>query len=108
MLEKFYLAGAVAAFIAGWQLHSLVVDSETLVAERAAATAMQYSMEREFEAAMIVEAKLNEIRANERTIHTVERQIVDRPVYHNVCIDDDGLQLIKASATQDTSSLSAD
>ena len=103
-----FVVSVAGSAIGGWQLHSLVVDSRTLQAERAAAIAMQYVMEQEFNAAMMLEEKLQELKVNERVIHTRERQIVDRPVYRNVCLDDDGLQVIEAYATGSSASLSAD
>ncbi len=106
MLNKIWAGVTVLAAIGGWQLHSLVVDSRTLQAERAAAIAMQYVMEQEFKVAQMLEERLQELRSNERVIHTREREIVDRPVYRNVCIDDDGLQVIEAYATQDPTILS--
>lgn len=110
MLSKYYLsitlfAGVLSGF-GGWTLHSLVVDSRTLAAERAAAVAMQYAMDFEFQTAVAVENKLQELRANERVIHTREREVVDRPVYRNICIDDDGLRIIEAYATQNTAGVS--
>lgn len=110
--SKLLIAGftlsVTAAVAGGWKLHSLVVDSETLASERAAAIAMQYVMEQEFNAALMLEEKLQELKANEKVIHTRERQIVDRPVYRNVCLDDDGLQVLESYATGSSTSLSAD
>ena len=108
MFDKIWASATVVAALGGWYGHSLYVDSQTLAAERAAAIAMQHSLNREFESAKVVEDKLQELRANERVIHTREREVVDRPVYRNICLDDDGLFVIKSYATKDASSLSAD
>lgn len=108
MMDKIWAGATLLAAVGGWQLHSLVVDSKTLAAERAAAATMQYVMQQEFNAAKMLEDRLKELKANERIIHTKEREIIDRPVYRNVCIDDDGLQVIESYATNDSTGLSAD
>lgn len=58
-------------------------------------------LSREFEAAVAgtLERKLAEMKSNVKRIHTIEKQVITRPVYTNVCIDDDGLQLIRAYAS---------
>jgi aspartate/glutamate racemase len=108
MLNKIWAGVTLLSAMGGWYLHGLVVDSRILAAERAAAIAMQYVMQQEFYAAKALEEKLQELKANERVIHTREREIVDRPVYRNICLDDDGLQVIEAYATNDATGISAD
>lgn len=51
-------------------------------------------MTKESEVARQVEIKLQELRANETIIERHINTIVERPVYRNNCIDDDGLLLI--------------
>lgn len=48
----------------------------------------------EAQVAQTLEAKLSELQANQTVIERERLKIVDRPVYKNVCIDDQGLELI--------------
>ncbi|TXH46573.1 MAG: hypothetical protein E6Q97_29350 [Desulfurellales bacterium] len=48
----------------------------------------------EAQVAQTLEAKLSELQANQTVIERERLKIVDRPVYKNVCIDDQGLDLI--------------
>lgn len=47
--------------------------------------------------AAALEAKLSELKANERIIEREKLKIVDRPVYRNVCLDPDGVRIANAS-----------
>ena len=44
-------------------------------------------------------AKIEGLNANEKTIEKQVLKLVDRPVYHNVCLDADGVQLVEAART---------
>ena len=53
--------------------------------------------------AATLEEKLKELKANERVIEREKIKIIDRPIYHNECIDSDGLLLLnKQRSKQDT------
>lgn len=52
-----------------------------------------------------VEIKLQELRANEIVIGRHYKEVVDRPVFTNVCNYDDGLSLINSYALGNTAKL---
>lgn len=90
------LAGAV---LLGWVARGWKSDSDELIAQKAAAKTVEVFRGHETAIAATLEDRLSKLRAN-RTIVEKEREtIVDRPVYRNVCLDDDGLRLIEAART---------
>lgn len=53
--------------------------------------------------ATTLEKRLQELKANERVIEREKIKIIDRPIYHNECIDNDGLRLLnKQRSKQNT------
>jgi len=54
-----------------------------------------------------VSADYEQLKSEQRVkVETVTREvqkIIERPVYHNVCIDDDGLRIINSLITDDSS-----
>lgn len=98
------LAGAILfslGLVTGWWVNGLRHDSIALSAERAAHQVLQAERARESQVAQIVEIRLQELKANERTIHTREVEVVERPVYRTDCIDADGLRIINAYGSGD-------
>ncbi len=50
------------------------------------------------EPAKLVEEKLQELKANERTVEKWRVKVVERDVYNLSCVDDDGLRILKSLA----------
>lgn len=74
-------------------------DSKELASAKAVAEA-QYKIGKQ------LEATLSTLKANEKVIEREKIKVVERPVYRNVCLDADGVQLINQSknGAQDSSS----
>ena len=47
--------------------------------------------------AAALEARMAELKANERIIEREKLKIIDRPVYRNVCLDADGVRIANAA-----------
>ena len=77
-------------------------DSAELAAQKARTALIEELRQNEAHVANILERKLTELKANEKTIIRERTQLVDRPVYHNECLDADGLQLIERARTGKT------
>lgn len=85
----------VVAFIAGWQVKGAFVAKRDLAIAEAKAEFIKIYQEGEAHTAGIVESRLAELKANEKTIERERIKIIDRPVYSNECLDADGLLLIE-------------
>lgn len=96
-MTKRFLASVVLAFLAGWLVKGWHQDSLELVAANAAQTAQEAANKREFDQAMALQGWLAKHAQNTREIVRETVKLVDRPVYHNVCLDDDGLRLANAA-----------
>lgn len=94
---KLWLISLLVAFGGGWLVHSWHSDSMELVANKAAQASAGASMWREASTAQTIETALASLRANEKVIYRERVKLVDRPVYHNVCLDPDGLRIINAA-----------
>lgn len=94
---KLWLLSLLAAFGGGWLVHGWHSDSLELVANKAAQASAGASMWREASTAQTIETALANLRANEKVIYRESVKLVDRPVYHNVCLDADGLRIINAA-----------
>lgn len=81
----------LASFVAGWSVSSWYSDSLELVAARAAVKASQGVAADQLKSAEKIQLELSRLSANEKTIIRENVKLVDRPVYRNVCLDDDGL-----------------
>lgn len=88
----------VGSFYTGYQYSIYKNDSEQLHQLLIQQQIMQTYLSRESEVAKNVEERLQQLTANETVIERERVQIVERPVYNNVCIDEDGLRLIKQYA----------
>jgi len=91
------IALAIASFGAGWQFNSYKEDSIRLAEKEATEKAVRIFVDNESKVAGIVADKLKRLRANERIIERHTQKVIDRPVYRNICIDDDGLHIINNS-----------
>lgn len=97
-MSPYIIAGALAAaFVSGWTASDWHSDSLELVANKAAQASAGASMWREASTAQTIETALANLRANEKVIYRESVKLVDRPVYHNVCLDADGLRIINAA-----------
>ena len=88
------IAGLALGFTGGWTTNGWRHDAQRAVEHAAAARDLAKRMDRVDEAATAHEefkAK-EEVRYVERV--KVVRQLVDRPVYRNVCLDGDGVRLL--------------
>ena len=89
------VAVLLIAFLAGWQINGWRLAAEKAAAEEARQAMIDAFREEEAKAAAVLEKRLKELRANEKVIERERIKLVDRPVYSNECLDDDGLQLIE-------------
>lgn len=92
----------LTAFIAGWVIKGAFDDSAELAAQKARTALIEELRQNEEHIANILERKLGELKANEKVIERERIKLVDRPVYHNECLDADGLQLIERARTGKT------
>ena len=92
MMMQYALKALYAvAFLAGWLVNSWYSDSMELVATKAAQATSQDLQGAQLKQAEILQSTLSRLKANEKTIIRENVKLVDRPVYHNVCLDSDGL-----------------
>jgi hypothetical protein len=92
----------IGSFVAGWQVKGAFVAKRDLAIAEAKAEFIKAYQEGEAHTANLVESRLQELKANEKIIERERVKIVDRPVYSNECLDDDGLQLIERARTGKT------
>lgn len=85
------------AFTAGWKTKGAFVAKHDLAIVEAKKEFIKAYQDAEADKATILENKLSELKANEKTIIHEREKIVDRPVYRNECIDADGLRLIEGA-----------
>ena len=83
----------------GWSTNGIYRNSVEHVKSVQLDKIIKLNRELEKNMASTLERRLSEINANVNTIRTIEREIVTRPVYTNVCVDDAGLRLIKKYAS---------
>lgn len=91
------LAAVLIAFGAGWRVKAAFVAERDLAVMEARDAMIAEYRANEAGKAQILENKLADLRANERIIEREKLKIIDRDVYHNVCLDADGLRLIEAA-----------
>lgn len=104
-MNYIYIAVALAVFAAGWQTRTWYEDSKDLAEQKATEEAIEAFTIVQRQVAEQVGNRLQELRANEKTIERWETKIVDRPVYNVSCIDDDGLRIISAYANGATTNV---
>ena len=96
------VAVLLLAFLAGWQINGWRLAAEKAAAEEARQAMIDAYREEEAKAAAVLEKRLKELRANEKVIERERIKLVDRPVYSNECLDNDGLQLVERARTGKT------
>lgn len=90
---------AAVCFGAGWRVKAAFVAERDLAVVEAKQEFIDAYRKEEGKSAALFEDKLKELKANEKTIEYERIKIVDRPVYRNECLDDDGLHLIEGART---------
>lgn len=85
------------AFGAGWRTKAAFVAERDLAVAEAKQQFLDAYQNAESGKAKLLEDKLADLRANERTIEREKLKIIDRPVYLNTCLDADGLRLIESA-----------
>jgi hypothetical protein len=84
-------------FGAAWQVQAWRMDAAELERVTAAANARSENERLAHRAATKFETDRSTNATRTRTITVEVEKIIDRPVYRNICIDADGLQLIAAA-----------
>ncbi|MEO1949747.1 hypothetical protein [Thioclava sp.] len=92
------LALVAAIAFGGWVGRGWYEDSQDLAEERGAQAAIEAAMARESKIAEKVEARLADLKANERIIDRGVIREIQNPVYRNVCLPAGGLRLLNAAA----------
>lgn len=94
---KLWLLSLIAALACGWGVRGWYADSLELVANKAAQASAGSALWQESVTAQTLETALAKLKVTERVIYRESVKLVDRPVYHNVCLDADGLRIINAA-----------
>lgn len=89
---------AAAGFVGGWQVCSWKAGADAAEQLRADAAATVRRIDQIDGAATGLEKAKETIRVQTRTITREVERLVDRPVYRDRCLDDDGLRLVAAAA----------
>lgn len=106
MITRYLIPGvAIASLALGWTLCSWFEDSKDLAAQNERDEIMTKIRANELVIASHVEERLQELKANERIIENHTKEVIERPVYRNVCLDDDGLRIIDSYALGNTAEL---
>lgn len=92
------LIGAYSTYtITSWKR-----DSEQLAIEQAKQEFQEQFTKHESSISKILQDKLIQLRSNEREIIREIPKIITRDVYHNNCIDNDGLRVLESARTSKT------
>lgn len=84
----------VAAFIAGWRVCAWRYDSAIVGELKQQIQDYKALDEKRLDAAGKLEKELEEARKNSEIRYVERKKIIDRPVYRDCRIDDDGLRLL--------------
>lgn len=90
---------AAVCFGTGWRVKAAFVAESELAAQQARVEMISLVRAEEGRVAAVVEERLKELRANERTIEREKIKVVENPVYKNECLDYDGVNLINRART---------
>ena len=91
------VAALIAGFMGGVKYHVGVVAARNLAQRQSEEKIRARQVDRIDQAATGLEADKAQIRTQFRTITKEVDRVVEKPVYRNVCFDDDGLRLIRAA-----------
>ena len=106
--QSHLVVGALAAalaFGAGWQVQGWRRDADELQRREDAAEMLRMQARKADTSAVTHEDFKERERVVYKTITETVDRIVDRPVYRNVCLDDDGMRALSAAIhgrTEDT------
>lgn len=89
-----YLAIAVLALSTGWLVRGWHEDSVQLAVQQAADKIRDDAISRESSISDRVEKKLAGLRANQTVIDRGVVREIEKPIYRNVCLGDDGIRLL--------------
>lgn len=91
-----YVAGAalVAGVGLGWSIADWRADARNLQRERAEALALQGRQRGIQAASERLETQREQRGARERVVVKEVERVLEKPVYRNVCLDDDGLRIL--------------
>jgi len=112
-LNKWVIGGALlliattGAFYKGYKLAEDKADRKIQALQLAGLQERLKEQERVSTIIDSVDKKLGELRANEKTIEREKVKIIDRPVYNNQCLDDDGVSLINQARLGKSASASS-
>lgn len=97
---SFMLSALVVLAIAyaGWYGRGLHEDSKALVALEVATEKTNQTLARESEIAKVVIEKLSTLEASERVIDRGIIREIEKPMYRNVCLDDNAVRLLNEAA----------
>lgn len=101
-MQRKIIIASVLFFIgmsSGYLINDWKRDSEDFKIQKKVDKFLEEQRQKQLEASLKLEEKLKELKANERVIHTKEKEIVERPIYRNVCVDDDGLSILNQYGT---------
>ena len=97
-MNPWVLIGCLAAgFGAGWQVQDWRHGAAQTDQLQEQAQAVQQAASQVDAAASSNEAEKERIRVQFQTITRTVEKIVERPVYRDVCLDDDGLRALRAA-----------
>jgi len=105
-----YALLAFLIFFSGWSVNDWHRDSKELAIQEAILDLQEDYHETEKQVSRTLENTLKELKANERVIERETVKVIERPVYRNECLDDDGVQILnrqrgdkEADSTEPTS-----
>jgi len=98
------LIALVIGFGAGWKTDSWYNASQVLAERNAIDKSLKVFAAKESTISKFVEVQLRGLKANERVIERFTKEVTERPVYFNTCLDDDGLRIINAYGTANSDS----
>lgn len=84
------LIAIVASFSFGWKTKGWYEDSKDLAAQKAVKEAQSAIAKQ-------LEEKIQDLRANERVVEKEKLRIIEKPVYKNICLDEEAVALINKS-----------
>lgn len=88
------LIALVLGFGSGWKTQGWRWDASEKQRIEQEAKERQRQLERAHASSSVFESKRSANETKYRTVTVTVKEIVDRPVYRNICLDDDGLRVI--------------
>lgn len=79
----------------GWSMRGWKEESVRLQEKQAIILQHKAEMKQQQDTATHLEQQLSQLKQKEKVVVRETYKVVERPVYRNVCLDDDGLRLIE-------------